>query len=369
MQSDITGTAAIISKSSGSVCLDYARIKDISATGGAFFNGGLSPTRSFDEGGNSGWVFTGASTTFYLDADGDGYGNASVTILSCTPPEGYVTNNTDCNDANAAVHPGATEICNGMDDDCDGLIDENACQPTGPLCLGNRVWNDLNKNGKDENEPGFSNITIDLYKVPVNNSNPFTAGTFIKTTLTNSTGYYTFCNLPEGKYIVVVTTPAGYVRSTVNSADPDNNKDKDNNGIYNNAVKTWGKAMTLTVNHEPEGNTNNTYDLGFQSTQTNKTSSVSITESNINIAESQINLVYPNPFTDKLQFAFMYDKTATIPVSIITANGVTVFESTRQVTNGQNIITIAGLAKIPAGVYLLKIKTGNQTIHKTIVKQ
>ena len=38
-------------------------------------------------------------TTYYADADGDGFGNALVTILGCTQPEGYVTNNTDCNDA------------------------------------------------------------------------------------------------------------------------------------------------------------------------------------------------------------------------------------------------------------------------------
>ena len=125
IQSSIPGSQATISKSSGSICLDYVRMSDITATGGAFFNAGLSPTRSLDMGGNSGWVFTGTSTTFYRDADGDDYGNAAITVLGCAPPTGYVTNNTDCNDNNPAVHPGATEICNGIDDDCDGLIDED----------------------------------------------------------------------------------------------------------------------------------------------------------------------------------------------------------------------------------------------------
>ncbi len=66
----------------------------------------------------------GVTTTFYQDADGDGYGNAAVTTQACSVPSGYVINNTDCNDANAAVHPGATELCNGISDDCDGQIDE-----------------------------------------------------------------------------------------------------------------------------------------------------------------------------------------------------------------------------------------------------
>ena len=61
----------------------------------------------------------GLKTTFYEDADGDGYGNPYVTTNACSQPSGYVANNTDCNDTNAAVNPGATEIKkNGIDDDC-----------------------------------------------------------------------------------------------------------------------------------------------------------------------------------------------------------------------------------------------------------
>ncbi|GDX81442.1 hypothetical protein LBMAG42_32530 [Deltaproteobacteria bacterium] len=73
---------------------------------------------SIDEAGA-----TGAST-WYADADGDAYGNASSTTLACDAPAGYVADATDCNDALASVFPGATEVCNSYDDDCDGSIDE-----------------------------------------------------------------------------------------------------------------------------------------------------------------------------------------------------------------------------------------------------
>jgi len=62
---------------------------------------------------------------WYRDADGDSYGNATVSTRSCSAPSGYVVLDTDCDDTDSAIHPGATEVCNEIDDDCDALVDDN----------------------------------------------------------------------------------------------------------------------------------------------------------------------------------------------------------------------------------------------------
>ena len=56
---------------------------------------------------------------YYRDADVDGYGDATVAVLSCDAPEGYVADALDCDDADASVHPDVTEVCgNGVNEDC-----------------------------------------------------------------------------------------------------------------------------------------------------------------------------------------------------------------------------------------------------------
>jgi len=67
---------------------------------------------------------------WYADADGDGYGDPAITALACAQPLGHVDNADDCDDMSGAVHPGATEVCNSLDDDCDGDADSDAVDMT-----------------------------------------------------------------------------------------------------------------------------------------------------------------------------------------------------------------------------------------------
>ncbi|MCB9676138.1 MAG: hypothetical protein H6737_13540 [Alphaproteobacteria bacterium] len=68
------------------------------------------------------------ATTWYEDLDGDGYGSVDGNYpVQCTQPDpSAVDNNTDCDDTNAAINPGAEEICDTLDNDCSGLADDNA---------------------------------------------------------------------------------------------------------------------------------------------------------------------------------------------------------------------------------------------------
>ncbi len=73
----------------------------------------------------NGRVDDDVQTTYYVDKDGDGYGDAGVTDLACAVPTGYAENPDDCNDDASAINPGATEVCDTRDNDCDGVEDED----------------------------------------------------------------------------------------------------------------------------------------------------------------------------------------------------------------------------------------------------
>ena len=69
-------------------------------------------------------IDNGVLTTYFLDSDGDGYGNAAGFAQACTAPAGYVENDLDCDDGDFQVHPEASEECDGIDNNCDGLTDD-----------------------------------------------------------------------------------------------------------------------------------------------------------------------------------------------------------------------------------------------------
>ena len=70
------------------------------------------------------------SPLWYADLDDDGFGDPSTAVAACSAPTGFVADATDCDDSTALVSPDAEELCNGIDDDCDGDIDIGATDAT-----------------------------------------------------------------------------------------------------------------------------------------------------------------------------------------------------------------------------------------------
>ncbi|HUM47766.1 MAG TPA: fibronectin type III domain-containing protein [Chitinophagales bacterium] len=106
----------------------------VTADGGyicaGYSGSGLSGDKSeSSKGGYDYWVVKLGCTsiTWFADNDGDGFGNPDQDTSSCSQPSGYVTNGGDCDDESASVNPTQPENPDGIDDNCDGNIDEGFC--------------------------------------------------------------------------------------------------------------------------------------------------------------------------------------------------------------------------------------------------
>jgi hypothetical protein len=92
-------------------------------------------------------------STYYADADGDGYGDAAAAVNACAQPSDTVVDATDCDDTDTAVHPTAVEHCDNIDEDCDTLVDNAAVDA-------NQYFADLDADGYgDPNADVFACVT------------------------------------------------------------------------------------------------------------------------------------------------------------------------------------------------------------------
>ncbi len=80
--------------------------------------------------------FDPSAVQYWPDGDDDGFGDADAEgMRSCEgPQQGWADNDEDCQDENAAVNPDALEVCNGLDDDCDGSTDEGPTEFCDDVC-------------------------------------------------------------------------------------------------------------------------------------------------------------------------------------------------------------------------------------------
>ena len=105
--------------------------------------GGETPGAS-SSGGRYCALSCASPATWYRDDDADGFGKTDDPSPACDQPAGYASAPGDCDDADPAIHPGAADVCNGLDDDCDGVADELLDVAMADARVGKPCGNDAN---------------------------------------------------------------------------------------------------------------------------------------------------------------------------------------------------------------------------------
>jgi hypothetical protein len=127
------------------------------------------------------------ATTWYRDEDGDGHGRNDVTRQSCPQPTGgFVAQGGDCNESNPFIRPGATELCDGLDNNCDGQTDGPGVCPAGGASWAERT---VGPGGAGDHWYSVSTwVRGGVWAVGGNNQRAVLTPSNTSFTVTNSTG-------------------------------------------------------------------------------------------------------------------------------------------------------------------------------------
>jgi hypothetical protein len=245
----------------------------------------------------------------------------------------------------------------------------------GIVSIGNRVWNDLNRDGiQDPDEPGIPGVSLVIWSDPDGDGIPDWQG-FGGVQVTDEEGYYRFSGLQPGNYVVFVWQvdnwgPGeplhGFQSTNGFVADANNDVDFDNNGSGNPFTDIFSGIVTLTLDGEPlddgdpfncyfdyDASGNNTIDFGFF--DPNVTS--------VHKVEKNWVALFPNPVQDA--FTIQSD---------IAIDQIQVFDAVGRII--QNIDPIGDthtidMSAYPKGIYVVKVlnKRNDLIATERIVKQ
>ncbi len=312
------------------------------------------------------------TTKYYADLDGDGFGGLTDSLQACFPPNGYVSNFIDCNDALFTVNPNRIEVCNSLDDNCNGLVDENilstAITASGPLnfCSGGNVvlqastgtsyqWK---KNEIDIVGATFSSLTVTgpgVYNVLISVaggcsviSESITVGIFNKPNPNISTaGGLNLC-------------PAGYVKLKTGFTIGSVYEWYFNGSLISGATGNVYYAYAIGNYYVKEININGCFKNSNVVTVINACKESSL-QNNISF------IVFPNPAKNNISLQLQVESylNENAELKIINAMGQQVFETQIVITDGevnQNLM----IPELANGIYYLQIQTSNSILTTSV---
>ncbi|MCS6917231.1 MAG: MopE-related protein [Chitinophagales bacterium] len=321
-------------------------------------------------------TWSAAVDTFYLDADGDGYGLTNSFVIAATKPSGYADLPGDCNDGNSAVYPGATESCNSIDDDCDGVVDEQtftaSITPANSFsqCEGTKVTFTANESGMSyqwfRNEVAISGATKKKY-----DSKGSEAGTY-KVRETNSSGCTAFSNEVT---LTRVAKPKASIKAegSLNICSTGSVTLKAKNGTgtqwqwYKNDVAIAGATqktyVATSVGQYKVKVTEPVLGCNKTSKPVTVTSSCRQTETS---SEAVLVTAYPVPATDLLHIRWQSTSSGEMSLYLRNSIGQVVW-SVEGLAEGMQQEHVVDVSRLPAGFYLLEYGNSYGTNRQQVV--
>ncbi|CAN5128529.1 hypothetical protein BH11BAC6_BH11BAC6_04830 [soil metagenome] len=315
------------------------------------------------------------SVIYYLDNDVDGFGNADSIFKGCYKPFRYVINPGDCNDNDPLINPDAIEICDGIDNNCDGRTDENGIiatiTPAGNItwCTGQSLLLSANTG---------TGISYQWFK-----NNIAIAGAIGATLTVTKAGNYTVKESnPQGctgtsapANVSFVSKPAatitalgnlnicstGSVVLQANSGTGYSYQWKKGSTIISNATGVQYTATTAATYFVIVTNSTNCskQSSGKKVTQSCFSFAGKVsTDALLNNFPLTLNL-FPNPSNGKVTVGFYSDHTGTIQLKVFDLTGKQLFIKTEPAVKGINTCLI-DLPNVATGIYYLEL-TGNRS--------